>query len=144
MKVYILWVLFEPNFSCIIWANAYAFNEMPILIFSTWNKHYFFFGGGGGGCAGVKADVRRNRSWACDIDLGHQLLRRSNVLLDWANRVRKRLITLWNIQTSYSYFLILSWSTLFSSTNIDILECWRWKADLLNCLNIYSIVDAQE
>ena len=42
----------------------------------------------------LKADVRRNRSWACDIDLGPPLRRRSNVLLVCANRVRRQMITL--------------------------------------------------
>ena len=42
----------------------------------------------------LKADVRRNRSWACDVDLGRPLRRRSNVLLDCANRVCRRQITL--------------------------------------------------
>ena len=54
MKVYRLAVLFEPNFSCFIWENVYAFDE--IIISSTWKKHYLFgvcvcvcVGGGGGG-----------------------------------------------------------------------------------------------
>ena len=42
----------------------------------------------------LKADVSRNRSWACGVDLGRPLGRRSNVLLFCANRVRRRLITL--------------------------------------------------
>ena len=42
----------------------------------------------------LKADVHRNRFWACDVDLGRPLRRRSNVLLVCANRVRRRLITL--------------------------------------------------
>ena len=42
----------------------------------------------------LKADVRRNRSWACYIDLGRPLRHRSNVLLVCANEVRRRLITL--------------------------------------------------
>ena len=42
----------------------------------------------------LKADVPRNRSWTCDVDLGRPLRRRYNVLLVCANRVRRRLITL--------------------------------------------------
>ena len=40
----------EPNYSCIIWENVYAFDEINIIISSTWNKHYFYvcvLGGGG-------------------------------------------------------------------------------------------------
>ena len=42
MKVYRQWVPFECNFLCIIWEYACAFNETPILISSTWNKHNVF------------------------------------------------------------------------------------------------------
>ena len=35
MKVYSQWVPFERNFSCIIWENACAFDEIPILFSST-------------------------------------------------------------------------------------------------------------
>ena len=45
--MYKLWTPFERSFSCIIWESAYAFAEIPILIPSTWNKHYLFWRGGG-------------------------------------------------------------------------------------------------
>ena len=69
MKVYRLWVLFEPNFLNIIWEHEYAFDEIPILISSTWNKHYFFeegvggVGGGVGGGAGWDGGVGGGAGW---------------------------------------------------------------------------------
>ena len=64
---YRLWVLFKPNFSCIIWENAYALDEIPILISSTWNKHYFYFvcvgGGGGGGGGRGRCDINFTKVW---------------------------------------------------------------------------------
>ena len=43
MKVYRLRVPLELKFSCIIWEYACAFNELPLLISSTSNKHYRYF-----------------------------------------------------------------------------------------------------
>ena len=48
MKVYRLWVPFEHNLSCIISEYACTFDEIPILVSFTRNKHYFFGGGVGG------------------------------------------------------------------------------------------------
>ena len=66
MKVYRLWVLFEPNFSCIIWENTYAFDEIPKLISSIWNKHYIFcFSlGGGGGEGACRCDINFTEVWS--------------------------------------------------------------------------------
>ena len=52
-----LWGLFEPNFSCIIGENEYAFDEIPVIISPTWKKEYSF---GGGGCVCVCVE-----GWGC-------------------------------------------------------------------------------
>ena len=78
MNVYRLLVPFEHNFSCIIWEYACTFDEIPILISSTWNEHFFFVGGVDvvGGGAGATSTLSK-------FDLF--LLSRSLVkkLIDW-------------------------------------------------------------
>ena len=63
MKVYRLWVPFERNFSCIIWECECVFNEIPILISFTWNKHYFFVGEGQWGVGLSRCDINFTKVW---------------------------------------------------------------------------------
>ena len=129
VKAYRLWVPFERNFSCIIWEYACAFDEILILMSSTWNKQYC--AGGGGGGRHYFTEVRYFLLWWFNIAAVDQN-RHQCKPCRWDVSLGYTLIPIHVIIYPYACFQLCIYPiltfTLLRASSIDwpIYENWLW------------------